>query len=122
MLDLHQSAVTFVNRVSKNKSLSLLSIFREEDLSNLIHVSQDIFNSKDILKVQLHLETILNMARNDPKLGQILCQKGVVIALSEILASLTTSTQKFEQNRKSEGPTREQYKEKGIQNDQFGDG
>ena len=73
MAEMHSNCMRLVNKVSLTESIDNMVIFNQEDLFNLVSVTDDIYNKADIMKVELHLDTLLNLVRSDDKLALVMC-------------------------------------------------
>jgi hypothetical protein len=73
MSDMHGSALKFVNRIAQNKTINLTAVFSDEDLHNLVQVSFLIYEAQDLLKLKIHLSTLLHMTENGEKIALFLC-------------------------------------------------
>jgi indole-3-glycerol phosphate synthase len=62
-----------MTQLTSNKNLNVLAIFKEEDLHNIVGVTMDVVNSRDLVKLQFHLQTLKNMVNNSNKLALMLC-------------------------------------------------
>jgi hypothetical protein len=73
MVEMHTSAVDFVNAVAKSPTINMLSAFDENDIKKLVDVTIDIHDTRDAVKLKIHLETLERMVNNDDKLALIMC-------------------------------------------------
>ena len=89
MADMHKSAIKFVNSVTRSPAINMLAAFDEHDIQKLVEVSVDIFNTNDPVKLQTHLETLERMVNNDDKVAHIMCKKGLVTKITEILFNIS---------------------------------
>jgi hypothetical protein len=73
MVEMHKSAVDFVNAVARSPTINMLSAFDENDIKKLVDVTIDIQGTGDALKLKIHLETLERMVNDDDKLALIMC-------------------------------------------------
>lgn len=92
LLEMHTSAVAFVRKLTSCEHISLLSVFKEDDIEALVRVTAPISASHDLLKLGMHLETLKAMVESGEKLALLMCQKGLCLFLNEALYLLTETT------------------------------
>lgn len=101
MLEMHHSAVAFVNKVAETKDIDFLSVFKQDDVFGLVEVTTELYESKDLLTLVTHLRTLQEMSLNSNELALLMCQAGICLQFNELYFYLSqvTNSQIVMQNK-----------------------